>query len=154
MSCFLLVVVPAMAVELFWSNTAGPFRVTVYWSPDTYWPFPFIMLGVTRPLRWPIVYWYCMSRSVGVPLTASVHRLFIFAVYASQLGPSAQPSCRRPFRYSLPIGSSFWWMRPAIAACVRSSRSPLCLSVSQASRCASGFVRSSVQSPQSPVVPV
>ena len=107
MSCFLSVVVPVMMVELFWSNTAGPSRVTVYWSPDTYWPFPFMMLGVTSPLRLPVVYWYLMSRFEGVPLTASDHSSFIFAVYVAQLVPSAQPSRRRPSRYSLPLGSSF-----------------------------------------------
>ena len=154
MSCFLSVVVPVMVVELFWSNTAGPSRVTVYWSPDTYWPFPFMMLGVTRPLRLPVVYRYCMSRSLGVLATASFHRLSIFAAYVSQPIPSFQPRRWMPFRYSPPIGSSFWWMRPAIAACVRSSLSSLYLLISQASFCASGLVLSSVHSPHVPDVPV
>ena len=122
--------------------------------PDTYWPFPFMMLGVAIPLRLPIVYWYLMSRFEGVLATASVHRLFILAVYVSQLVPSFQPRRSMPDRYSLPIGSSFWWMRPAIAACVRSSVFPLYLSVSHASRCASGFVFASVHSPHVPAVPV
>ena len=75
--------------------------------PDMYWPFSFMMLGVTIPLRLPMVYWYLMSRFEGVLATASVHRLFILAVYVSQLVPSFQPRRSMPFRYSSPIGSSF-----------------------------------------------
>ena len=148
------VVVPLIVFVPVWSNTAGPSRVTVYWMPAISTPFPFMMLGVTRPFLLPVVYRYCMSRFEGVLATASFHRLSIFAAYVSQPVPSFQPRRWMPFRYSSPIGSSFLWTRPAIAACVRSSLSLLYLLVSQASFCASGLVLSSVQSPHGPIVPV
>ena len=152
--CAEFVVVPLIVFLPVWSNTAGPFRVAVYVIPERKPPFPFWMPTSMVPLRWPIVYWYLMSRFEGVLATASFHNSFIFFVYVSQLVPSFQPRRSMPFRYSSPIGSSFWWMRPAIAACVRSSVFPLYLSASHASRCASGFVFASVHSPHVPAVPV